>query len=46
MRTERDGLHADVFPYLAELCRALGLQFEPSDMVRGCPKLEAPAFFL
>ena len=35
MQAERNGLHADVFPFLAEVCRALGLLFEPSDMVSG-----------
>ena len=34
METERNALHADVFPFLTEVCRVLGLQFEPSDMVR------------
>ena len=34
MQAERNGLHADVFPFLTERCRALGMQFEPSDMVR------------
>ena len=34
-QAERNGLHADVFPFLAEMCRDVGLQFEPSDMVRG-----------
>ena len=34
MQAEGNGLHADVFPFLTEMCHALGLQFEPSDMVR------------
>ena len=34
-QAERNGLHADVFPFLTEVCRDVGLQFEPSDMVRG-----------
>ena len=37
MQAERNGLHADVFPFLTEVCRDVGLQFEPSDMVRGGP---------
>ena len=35
MQAERNGLHADVFPFLTEVCNDVGLQFEPSDMVRG-----------
>ena len=35
MQVERNALHADVFPYLTDMCRMLGLQFEPSDMVGG-----------
>ena len=34
MQAEGNGLHADVFPFLTEMGRALKLQFEPIDMVR------------
>ena len=29
---ERWGLHADVFPFMAELCRRVGLEFAPTDL--------------
>ena len=46
MQSERNGPHADVFPFLTEMCRVLGLQFEPSDMVRGGERLLFSKLFI